>query len=432
MKKEDHIINDNSTNRQIDENVEVMFNKLPILLQKVCEPFEDKDKLLVLMSSLTVVSSILPNVFGRYMQHRVHPNLLLYVIGKAGSGKGNMTWTKSLIANIERKQNSEYPNSLLKELMEMGLSQNALPASERLLIPANSSTSAFIERLDAQNGRGLVFETEGDTLANIFKTDYGDWSSVLRKVFHHEAVSLYRKTDKIDINIEEPKLSVLISSTPKQLMRIISDAENGLFSRFAFVFTEPVEEFTNVFSSDRGNKQEIFENVSKSLLLLYSKLGVNKSVEVVLSDQQQTEFVGYFNKAKSQLTNLFSEDLDASVNRMGLIVFRICMILSVLRNADSAIDGVLTCSDDDFKTAMKLGEILLVNANKAIQILPKQNTDGMSDKKLNLFQSLPNEFSTAEAKEKGEVCGLSGRTIDRFLTTKCFENVSHGYWRKSS
>src|SRR5690606_27721471 len=117
-----------------------------------------------------------------------------------------------------------------------------------------------------QGGKGLVFESEGDTLANIFKTDYGNWSNILRKVFHHEPVSQLRKTDNVYIDIEEPQLSVAISSTPNQLKRIISDAENGLFSRFAFVFTDPIEEFLDVFSMEGGDISKAFDKASQDLL----------------------------------------------------------------------------------------------------------------------------------------------------------------------
>lgn len=433
-KEQNNVNNQNENDKMTNcQNVNINFDKLPPLLKNVCAPFENKDKLLILMSSLTVISSVLPNVFGKYNQQTVYPNIMLYVIGKAGSGKGNMTWTKSLIMYIERKNVSEVnSSSLLQQLLQNGYNEERLPENSKVIIPANSSSSAFIGMLNAQDGKGLVFESEGDTLANIFKTDYGNWSDILRKVFHHESVSQSRKTDDEHIDIEEPQLSVAISSTPNQLKRIISDAENGLFSRFAFIFTEPIEEFLDVFSMEGGDIKKTFDIASQDLLILYNKLLKSDATEILLHSEQKKLFLEFFNIAKSQLTNLFSEDLDASVNRMGLIVLRICMVLTVLRSSKSDAKESLICSDEDFYTAIKLGETLLENANTAIQLLPKQSQDGVSERKLSLFQSLPDEFTTALAKELGGEYGISGRTVDRFLTTACFQSIGHGNWKKAS
>ncbi len=54
-----------------------------------------------------------------------------------------------------------------------------------------------------------------------------------------------------------------------------------------------------------------------------------------------------------------SEDLDGTVNRLGLIFFRIAMILSTLRSYEE--DGLLqeiTCSDLDFSLALSITETL--------------------------------------------------------------------------
>jgi hypothetical protein len=42
------------------------------------------------------------------------------------------------------------------------------------LSSANSSATAFFQILNDNNGVGLMFETEGDTLAQIFKSEHGN------------------------------------------------------------------------------------------------------------------------------------------------------------------------------------------------------------------------------------------------------------------
>jgi hypothetical protein len=87
--------------------------------------------------------------------------------------------------------------------------------------------------LNDNAGVGLMFETEGDTLAQTFKSEHGNYSDGFRKAFHHEKISYLRRKDREYITLEIPKLSALLSGT-RQVQSLIPDAENGLFGRFMF------------------------------------------------------------------------------------------------------------------------------------------------------------------------------------------------------
>ncbi|MDR3047692.1 MAG: DUF3987 domain-containing protein [Bacteroidales bacterium] len=52
-----------------------------------------------------------------------------------------------------------------------------------LLMPVNSSATTFFQILNDNNGVGLMFETEGDTLAQTFKSEHGNFSDGFRKAF---------------------------------------------------------------------------------------------------------------------------------------------------------------------------------------------------------------------------------------------------------
>jgi hypothetical protein len=41
-----------------------------------------------------------------------------------------------------------------------------------------------------------MFETEGDTLAQTFKSEHGNYSDGFRKAFHHEKISYLRRKDR--------------------------------------------------------------------------------------------------------------------------------------------------------------------------------------------------------------------------------------------
>src|SRR5690606_1520461 len=121
---------------------------------------------------------------------------------------------------------------------EKGGDKPAKPQEKMLLLPANSSATGVFQLLADNDGRGLIFETEGDTLSNIFKSDYGNYSDGFRKAFHHETISYYRRTDREYVDLMAPCLSTVLAGTPGQVHGLIPSSENGLFSRFLFYHME--------------------------------------------------------------------------------------------------------------------------------------------------------------------------------------------------
>ena len=53
-----------------------------------------------------------------------------------------------------------------------------------------------------------------DTLSNVFKQEWGSYSDLLRKAFHHERVSSSRKENNKFTEVINPKLSIALSGTP--------------------------------------------------------------------------------------------------------------------------------------------------------------------------------------------------------------------------
>ena len=80
-------------------------------------------------------------------------------------------------------------------------------------------SSAVYRALEANGGSGMIFETEADTLTNMISNkEYGNYSDLLRRAFHHETVSMVRVTDQVNIEIEEPRLAVIMTCTGSQLV----------------------------------------------------------------------------------------------------------------------------------------------------------------------------------------------------------------------
>ena len=84
----------------------------------------------------------------------------------------------------------------------------------------------------------MIFETEADTLTNMLSNkEYGNYTDLLRRAFHHETISMVRVTDQVNIEIEEPRLAVFMTCTGNQLVLLLpsSNISNGLASRILFM-----------------------------------------------------------------------------------------------------------------------------------------------------------------------------------------------------
>lgn len=324
---------------------------LPGLFQKIADQSEsEQDGDILLLGSLTVISAVLPNVSGIYNKRPVWSNLFLFITARASSGKGRLTLCKYLIdpihdrlreineaEEITYKQNLQEYNANKKK---MTMEQPEKPPLRMLIIPANSSATAVYQVLGDNDGQGIMFETEGDTLANTFSSDYGNYSDGFRKAFHHENISYVRRKDREYVNLKHPRLSALLAGTPKQVQSLITDAENGLFSRFMFYFLPTGAEWHDVFAlSENGTVDDYFKGLGSQFFDFYKILKEAGDVHFHLTPAQQDEFNGYFKIIHEEYPQLLGDEIIASVRRLGLITFRIAMILSTVRMMDDGDFG---------------------------------------------------------------------------------------------
>lgn len=354
-----------------------IFDCLPPVLQKACELFKvQEEKELFLVGALGVLSGIMPNVQGLYFGRQVHANLYCFIVGKYGTGKGALLWARDLAALIDDYRLAKAKESIKtfhealqhfqrqQKLYDKGKLQTAPeppvpPRHYKLYLPANSTKTAVMQLLMENDGRGIMFETEGDTLADMLKQDYGNFSDVLRKAFHHEPVSYYRRADNEDVNIEHPSMSVVLSGTQDQLRKLIPTIDNGLFSRFCFYVLQSSAPFNNPFDSSVSDLGYYFNMLAERFLVMYKLLEARtEPLQFKLQAHQQALFVNMFDKIKTELRGV-GDDLDGTVNRLGLICYRIAMVLSVVRNYELDNVDAIVCNDTDFNNAMLIAEHLL-------------------------------------------------------------------------
>lgn len=410
-----------------------IFDNLPKLLTTGCTAFDTKrERDIFLIGAITVLSGCLTSVEGCYDRKTIYPNLNCFIIAPAASGKGALVHARTLA--------QAYHDKIIKESMEAQKHYDAAlqqykanlrflkkgevsteeepvkPPFKVVYIPGNSSSASVIQLLMDSEEQGIICETEADTIGNSFKQDWGGYSYLLRQAFHHESITLSRKTNKEYLEIKLPRLSVALSGTPAQVQGLISFAEDGLFSRFIFYTFKVEQEWRSPAPKNgRPNLTEHFKALSAETLQMIEFLK-QYPFKFDIQQHQWDMLDKQFSKNLQHVTLFVAEEASSSVKRLGLITYRIAMILTAIRKfEDGLLDNIINCEDSDFNTAMLLAEVFQQHAMLMYGNLPK--TEKMIDKSIRIFfEKLPQTFQRKQAIEIAKTIKIEERTADKYLT----------------
>ncbi len=445
---------------------------LPLIMQRViADSHSDEDADILILGSLTVISACTPNVYGVYDRRPVHANLFLYVTAPASAGKGRLSLCRHLAEPLHQYLRDKYKRDMQKyneELAAYAVNKKTSLAVQpkeppflSLIIPANSTATVVYQTLSENDGVGLLFETEGDTLANAFNSDLGNYSDGFRKAFHHETISYLRKKDHEYVEILRPKFSAVLSGTRQQIYSLIPNAENGLFSRFIFYSMQTELVWRDMFPTiDGATADERFRQIGKDFYT-FLKDFPKDDVQFTLSYTQKQRFNDFFAETQRSYAYTFGDDIVASVRRLGLILFRIAMILSVLRLMDSFPAASKTaplsevkkskrivCTDIDFQSALDIVKVLLLHTVEVYQSLPRHSYERLATiapkgsrqlaeaSRSRFLDALPNAFDRPTYIEVAASLNITDKTAERYIREFCtsgqLDHPSNGQYLKTS
>ena len=409
---------------------DAVFDTIPEFLKHITSVATTKEERdILLLGSLVTLSVAFPKLIGKYGDNPVNTNLFIFISAKASAGKGILIHCRKLVEPIHLALRNQA--KIMKQQFEVDMQEyNAnkgkdantekpqKPPQKMLFIPANNSATGFLEILGDSDKRGLIFETEGDTLAKAFKSDYGDFSDGFRNAFQHEPISYYRRTDKEYVEIDRPCLSALLSGTPKQITTLIPNAENGLFSRFMFYVMNMKLIWKDVFASKTENGLDVhFEKLGNDFYSLYQTLQANPDVHFSLTASQQLQFNQFFEKMQTLYVNIQEEEIISSVRRLGLIAFRIMMIFSALRiMEDGEITSNLYCNDTDFQNTLDMITILVKHSSYVYsQIAQETYKPKPKHKKEQFLENLPYHFNRQTYVATALSLGITDKSAQRYI-----------------
>ncbi len=415
---------------------ESIYGELPDILSKAVSTMNIRqEKDLVLIGSIVTLSCALLPVRTIYHGRTIFPNMFLFVPGPAGSGKGRLDFCYRLVRPIHNEkrdawlaEQEEYKQELdryraLSKKEKANATAPIKPPIKLLRVPANCSATSFAEAM-ADNGNMIMFETEGDTVVNTFKSDYGNYSDNFRKAFAHEEFGYLRRgNDSEEKEVQNPRLSVVLSGTPEQVKSLIPNAENGLLSRFIFYGMSATDEWLDGFSGYDSDHplEKVFDDLGTGFVEFYNKLNTTAEIWFHLSLVQQQKFNDFFADEKKRMKEVNGDLYNASTHRLSWATLRIAMILTTLRMMDTGI--ILTkaeCSDTDFNIALSIIKTISEHNDYIFNVLNdgicedvKISETYSSAARATLLSILPDKFSSKDMQNAAVRIGKSIRTVER-------------------
>lgn len=395
--------------------------KVPGILQFIIDNASStREADILVIGALTAMSCCLPKITSTYDGIATYPNLFFFITAQASAGKGKLALCTRIVRKIDKE---------LKDFDD----------DKTLFIPADSSATAFCQALKDNNEWGLLFDTEGDTLANSFGKDYSDFSAQLRKAFQNEPISL-RRVSSGPLNVDEPKLSTLLTGTPEQVKNLFRDTENGLFSRFSFCILYAEVVWKNVYKSRNVDLNKLYDALGDRFYFIYQTLIREKELVFALTEQQEKIFNVVFEKIQYKASVKYGPNILGTVRRLALTTHRIAMVLTILRiEEDGDVTQPLRCRDEDFETAMTMALTIIEHDIEVfVKLFPNERKSNKYNKQIqSFFDGLPDEeFDRLKYLEVAKKLGIPDNTaskyIKKFKDNNDLTNTKYGFYIKTS
>jgi hypothetical protein len=431
---------------------EAVHDHLPSVLSEQLGQYDlQEEKDVFIAGGLGVLSGCLVNVQGQYANGEYHhPHLYIFIVAPPGGGKGSLNDAARLARPIHRKlkQRSKAKQAEWREKQKEDGDEfdgAAKPPLHHFIVPGNTSTSALIQVLDDNDGQALMIETEADTLSQTMEKEWGNFSDILRKAHPHEPISSGR-IDEVR-EVENPRLSLVLSGTPDQLPRLADEVGNGLWSRlcpFGFIPTSGWKDVSPRYTDeDQTISLDAKKQPGEEVLELYEVLANrSKPLEIRLLETHWEQINEIGRKAKDEVHQNLGFAGDGVTHRMGIHIFRIASILGVWSAWDQS-EGLadedhsqLVVDDGSFKAALTLGQLFARHNINLLDAMSGSDLGGEVNKlEQKWLKQLPVEFQTAEAVSMAKDLQIAERTAKRRLRQwteeGVLEKLQRGHYRKT-
>lgn len=455
-KEEEEIIEDQCAQFRDD-----IFEILPEEIKKLLVVAKDrKERDIILLGILTVSSTLFPSLWTIYGNKKYSAHIYTYIVAAAGAGKGGamngVILAKKTDRELERTYTAakkEYEKKCIEWDMELKLAmkERRLPDMDKkpeepvhqiIISTPNSSKSQMIINIRNSGEVGIVIvSSEGDVLTETLHSDFGNLAAELRMFFHHEEVRQHFKIDKEQIVIPHPHVAMLLTGTPDQVVSLIRNTENGLFSRFLFyaMSEEPVWKSQSPYKNNGSIEiEELYGEVGEKLKANYFNT-LGKEIKINFTPEQWDVLDGVFETELGIVSAEGEKNATAVVKRYGLITMRIAMTLSGYRIMEAGWQVTeYTCLDEDFQAALHIVLTCMKHANHVSTMMKNTASRGKVKnfyKLLPVLDKMPDRFRFSDYRNAVETAGFgpsaAKRSLKKYIITGLLTK-DNGVYKKTA
>lgn len=418
--------------RVIDPFSPMLKGHLPALMEKTLKLGKDaRDADVKFLSTLSALASLMKNVQFFYDNHWYYPTLMLIVTGGPASGKSAARVCRFVVKGVHEEKMRETLREYEAQIKE-GKTQEQLKTLIKRkghIIPPDSTVAALMRSLADNDGCGLLETPEIDNIVNSIRSEYGNYSTILRMAFEHQPIEVARASDPRPTVVEKPRFCIVLAGTPEQVRSLLQNAENGLFSRFLYYLLPSNYDYIVNLSEDepgyaRRSEEEEFQAIGDTFYSLW--LGV-KDI-----DRIQIHFPRVLRERLQRVMQVMQdacvatkdEGIIATLHRLGPYTFRIATALTFIRNLENhTVQPHMECDFRDFDNALIIVKTLLLHCMKLYGGIVRAASAtslnlravGLRADQQELFDALPETFSKKEFAEANNKLELNIRTSEGWL-----------------
>ncbi len=465
---------------------DAMVQSLPQMMSEPLSLYDDADiRTMLLMAMMPTLGSAMSNVRVRHGQRYYSLGMLNICVGPSASGKGCVGDVASLIDGINkiiceesaqamadhRKRHKRYTrrnNQLnfaakgdIEHLVDVNdiaeeVDEPQAPLRRMHKLPSKTTAANYYKLIYA-NGDNISYlhipELAEMTAAN--KGSFGDFMYILLAAQNEEQLHTGRKTDDEDYLIEHTRLAMAATGTMSSVREFIPNLEDGLSTRFLYhnlpakstVRGEMDEATAEAFRDVYGHHQGVLTEIWKELRQFEGK-SEDELPRLIISDELRLYIDEYYRQLVSFVAlALPDRDLRAPILRSRLNLYRMLMIIAVLRRYEElgTVESMFTekhftISEADLKWGLAYIFYCMMQTSAIYDRLRREEKEEAPKRAyisaLAFLHSLPNRFTTAEAKELGERLGIKERAVEyklRTLQSKAYiQRIGYGAFRKLS
>lgn len=344
-------------------------------------------------------SAVVPSLRILYGGSLQHCHLYYCLSAPAASGKSSL----SIVAKCFGKWHARQRERSAAEWAEYEAQVKAAEAADRALIkeppqrslflPADTTTAALLASVRDNDGGGLIWESELDTLVRAFRSEFGSYSDILRNNYHSEPIRSNRKQGRQYIELEDSHFSAVVCGTPRQVGDFFKSPENGLYSRFAFGSLPPSLEWRSQW--DAPNFAPVVASVGECVAAWGDAMAGRECV-VEFSAAQRSEHTARWAALQELVYGMAGDEILPSCRRLGLMQVRLAALLTLMSGGVPNARTV-DCEPTAWRLASYLCESAASDAVALLSLLPSSEAAGgkKAAERENVLLSLPPEFDVS-------------------------------------